>query len=292
MIALLDIPPEILEQILLELDPVDVSAVSQTCVLFSELIYGSSSEPFWKQLYLRMPLDDPRQCIDVLGHSLADKPVAWRTRLQRIIRARTALRDSGTALASLNTDGRVNILRTLIELAICTIPLSSKYDDNLSLNLVWLGSLLMSGKWFEYLHSITDTTEEERQLRDRLHTLYGLTFEDYNPRRRVDTRCAVYALSHYNQNNEYGPFMTDGSGNVDWELMLAVQHVMSMHVVPRRLFETVPRNAYIGSPMSLPFSNSVIEKDLQLDNVPDWAGIEGKWECGFCFCDYRDLLGE
>jgi hypothetical protein len=292
MVTLLDIPLEILEQILLELDPLDVSAVSQTCVLCSQLIYGPSSDTLWRELYLRMPFDDPRRCVDTLGLSLANKPVAWRTRLQRIIRARTALMESDEVLATLKADGRVNILRTLIELASCTIPLNSKHDDDLSLNLVWLGSFLRSGEWFKYLYSITDASEEERQLRDRLHTLYGLTFEDYNPRRRVDTRCAVYTLSHYNENNEYGPFMQDRSGKVDWEQMLAVQHVMSMHVVPRHQFTNVPRNTYIVSPMSLPFSNSIIEDGLQLDNVPDWAGVDGKWECAFCFCDHRDLLGK
>lgn len=284
MPALLDIPPEILEQVLLELDPIDVAAVSQTCVFFAEMLYSSSSDILWRNLYLTLALDDPRRCLDRLGNPPGD--IKWRRKLQRVIRARTIVRKPELC----RKEERCDIWCTVLDLATHTIPLSSSVSDDLSFNLVWLGSLLRGGTLLE--HSLWELSQEERQLRAQFHTLFGLTAVDFKPQRRVDTRCAVYALRRYNEGNYYGPFLSDGSGRVDWEHMLAVQHVMSMHIVPAQIPEDLHNNFYIGSPLSLPFCNSIIERDLNLDETDDWAGVEGKWQCSFCFCDHRDLLGE
>jgi len=282
MASLLSIPLEILEQVLLELDPVDVAAISQICVSFAEMLYRSSSDLFWRKLYLTLALDDPLRCLDHLGNPL-DR-IDWRRELQRVIRARTIVKKPELC----RTEERCAVWRTILHLATHTVPLLSVASDDLSYNLVWLGSLLRGGMLLE--HSLWDLSDEERQLRAQFHTLFGLTAADFKPQRRVDTRCAVYALRRYSQSNFYGPFLADGSERVDWEHMLAIQHVMSMHAVPELSPEDLNNNVYIGSPMSLPFCNSIVEQGLKLDETEDWAGVEGKWLCSFCFCDHRDLL--
>ncbi|KAI0685294.1 hypothetical protein BC835DRAFT_1384848 [Cytidiella melzeri] len=281
--SLLDIPPEILEQILLELDPLDVGAISQTCALFAQLIYGSSSELFWRKLYLSVAIDDPRQCVDPIGNPI--KSVEWKKTLQRIIRARTVVMNPELC----REEERVTIWQTLLQMASNTFPLYHTDDYNLSLNFAWLAALLRGGKFLE--HSLWELSPEERQLRAHFHTLYGLTPNDFSPERRVETRCSVYALRNYSLANIYGPFLPDNSGTVDWERVLAIQHVISMHIVLER--ERSPEeftSIFIGSPMSLPYCGSVFTRDLKLEEVEDWAGVEGTWQCSFCFCDHRDLL--
>lgn len=284
MATLLDLPPEILEQILLELDPIDVAAVSQTCVILSTIPYSASSDLFWRKLYLELALDDPRECVNAMGDPILE--FNWKRELQRLIRARAIVNNP----VCCRPEERTELWRTLLDIASNTVPLSSVTSD-LSYNLVWLGVLLRGGSLLEY--SLWELSPEERQLRAHFHTLFGLTVADFSPTRLLETRCTVYTLRYYHQANIFGPFMSDHSGRVNWEHVLAIQHVISMHVVPSQLPEEFAREDkfFVGSPMSLPFCNSVMEKGERLGEVDDWAGVEGTWRCSFCFCDHRDLLG-
>lgn len=284
MSTFLDFPPEILEQVLFELDPTEVAALSQTCIPFAQLVYGSNNEVFWRTLYLNLGLDDPRECLDSLGYPI--KSTNWRNALQRVVRARTIAKKPEIC----KPEERVAVWQTLLDLVCHSAPVFSIVSDDLSCNLVWVGSLLRTGSFLE--PSLWEAFPEVHQLRSHFHTLFGLTIADFDPQRRVETRCAVYALRRYTESNFFGPFLSDGTGCVDWEQMLAIQHVMSMQVVPRRFTPDSTNTFYIGSPMSLPFCNSILLPGMVLDETLDWAGIEGAWQCSFCFCDHRDLLSK
>lgn len=285
MAILTDLPPEILEQVLLELDPLDVGAVSQTCVLFHELIYGSSSELFWQKLYLTMMLDDPRQCVDSLGHPVQPEKIRWQKSLQRIVRAREIVKHPDVVFLK---EERVAACRTLLDLTSNTPPqYHGAVEDDISSNILWVASLLRDGT---FLKSCTaaDTTEE-RQLGARLHTLYGLIAEDFDRENVIDSLCMVYTLRNFTHWNEYGPFLKDRTGRVDWEIVRAIQHVISLHLVPK----PPSSNVYVPSPLGLPFCSTVLDQTgVSLDEVDDWAGVEGGWQCAFSFCDHRELLGE
>ena len=276
----LDLPPELLEQILLELDPLDVARVSQTCHALHDLVYHPTNELFWRRLYLSQPFDDPRTCRDSLGNPL--HPADWRHSLQRLIRARTVVNSPNLC----HSDERTAVIETLLDLARHTPPLSSTQGDELSLNLVWLAALLRGG-------TCLDTppwapSPEEAQARAHLHTLFGLTTLDFRARRRVESRSYVYSFARYSAKNSWGPFLQDGSGRVNWEHVLAIHHAMSMQIVPQQQAEQ--QAAYTIFPMSLPFTQSILPGDLDLDAVEDWAGVEGVWQCAFSFIDHRELL--
>ncbi|KAI0086927.1 hypothetical protein BDY19DRAFT_957399 [Irpex rosettiformis] len=290
MQSLLDAPPEILEQILLELDPLDVSSVSQTCTALHDHIYDPSNELLWRDLYLSMPLDDPRRCFDPLGNPIKHEDIHWRESLQRIIRARTVVRRPELGSSQ---EERLAIAQTLLELASHTVPLDNLASDDISLNLVWVGSMLREGTFFE--QSRWDVSKQELRLRARLHTIYGLTLEDFKHQERVESLCTVYTMRNYSDQNDYGPFINDGTGRVDWTIVRSIQHLISLHFIPRPQTSTgenaTMKEPYIPSPMSLPFCCSVLDSiEVSLDDVDDWAGVEGDWRYAFCFCDHRKLL--
>ncbi|KAI0079484.1 hypothetical protein K474DRAFT_1659074 [Panus rudis PR-1116 ss-1] len=276
MVSIEDLSPEIIEQILLELDPLDVAAFSQTCREYASQIYDPSNELFWRKLYLNQPLDDPRECITELGYPV-DSKIQWRQRLQRIIRARTIVENPDRC----HPDERTTIVETLLSLA---LELPPTHGEELSLNSAYLVTLLRGGKFID--SPLWVPSPEEKQLRARLHTYFGLTTLDFRHRRRTETRGTVYALRNYKRENFYGPFLPDESGRVDWELTQCIHHVMSMHIVPPSLGDA----GFVTYAMSLPFCLSLMPPDNDLDNVEDWAGITGQWLCSFCFIDHRELL--
>jgi hypothetical protein len=286
MLHLLDFPPELLEQLLLELDPIDVAYASQTCRALYNIVYSPSSDLFWRRLYLRLPLDDPRTCLTPLG--APRPPIAWRSALQRLVRARSVLKDP---LLSRTAPDRTEVTQTLLHLAAHTIPLSSPLGDELSLNLAWLAALLRGSHFFDIDDAgvSPDSHSDTAQHLAHLHVLYGLTTHDFHARRRVATRAVVYAFHNYHPRNFFGPFLSDGSGCVNWRFLLCIHHLMSMQIVPR-ISRQHGSASYTIFPMSMPYTQSILAPGVDLDDIEDWAGIEGKWQCTFNFIDHRDLL--
>jgi len=279
MAFLRDLPPEILELILLESDPIDIASFSKTCSAHYLYIYEPDNKLFWQRLYLRFPLDDLRKCIDPLGKPLQVQLSDWKTRLQRFIRARTIISDPTLC----RVDERTNVLRTLLDL-VRNVPTTTENDIDPALNHVWLAATLGSGSFFDTLDWPV-LTQEQSQLLAALHTHFGLTAGDYTPVRKIRSHKTVYTLANYKEENDFGPYWDDGSGRVNWELLVCIHHVMAMHVAPPEASDlfTIFR-------MSLPFCQSVIPRGMDLDVEEDWAGVTGSWLCSFCFCDHRELL--
>ena len=276
MTKLLALPPEILEQVLLELDPMDVANASQSCRILHDIVYDPANELFWRKLYLRQPFDDPRECTTPLGFPLQKHD--YKFRLQALMRARTVVHKPQLC----RLDERVTIVQTLLDMALYTRPLPNPASDELSLNLVWLAALLRSSAFLDI--APWSPTEDEIQLRAHLRTLIGPSPLDYQPQRRLESRAAVYALDRYSVRNSFGPFLADGSGHVNWEQLYAVHHVVAMHVVGEN---TVP-DAWTIIPLSMPFTQGIAVSHETMD----WAGVSGRWQFAFCFIDHRQLLGK
>ncbi|KAF9465325.1 hypothetical protein BDZ94DRAFT_1254290 [Collybia nuda] len=272
------VPPEIIEQIILDLDPLDVARIAQCSSLFRSLVYSPTSQALWRTLYLDQPLDDPRICVSQQGKPRTN--IDWKGELQRLIRARTVLHDT-----SLCRPGeRLAILKTIVDMVSYVPPLSDPemYDD-VSQNLLWGAALLRGGKFLEEVGPSADPAE--RQLCARLHTYFGVTHADAKPPARVQSRACVYDMRNYRWDNEFGPF--DSQDCVDWVHLQALHHVVSMHVVDLSEDEDF---VFAIFPMSLPFTQIVMPGGVNPDEVEDWAGVGGLWRVSFCFCDHRDLI--
>ena len=295
----LDLPPELIDEILLNFDPFDVARLSQTCRSFHFHIYNDDrDDALWRGLYLSQPYDDPRLCLTQDGRERAK--VDWRGELQRILRARSVIID--ISLCKPNELSKV--LQTLIDLISFVPPLSSPGvsgdtffniswpsalgSKEISSNLVWVTAILRHG-FLDDVKTRPGLTEREKQLLAKLHTYYGLTNGDTTRKSRVASWAYVYNMRNYRWDNDFGPYTTDGvRGGVNWEHMQAIHHVMSRHVVVLNEGEDFKYAIY---KMSMPYTQISIPRGLDLAKERDWAGITGLWKVSFCFVDHRDLNG-
>ncbi|KAK0462044.1 uncharacterized protein EV420DRAFT_1640333 [Desarmillaria tabescens] len=266
-----ELPPETIEEILLHADPTTIASLSQCSRFFNTLINHGPDQHLWRWLYLIQPLDDPRECVSLNGDP--QKDIDWKRELQRFIRARTVVTDVSVCRPA----ERCAILRTMIHLVEYIPPRKWSFaEGGTSKNLIWIRDVLSGGTFIDP-DTITwvSTDAEEIQLRDKLHTYLGLTSADRTPRALVESRAYVYSFRNYSWETDFGPFFEDGK--VNWEHLRMVRHVLAMHVHDE---ETTPFQ------MSLEFTQI---RMASLADTRDWAGIEGIWWCGFCFCDHSDL---
>ncbi|PPR07753.1 hypothetical protein CVT24_003703 [Panaeolus cyanescens] len=286
---IVNLPPELVEEILVICDPVDVAQVAQTCTTFRSLIYQSKDSNLWRTLYLSQPLDDPRKCVSQDGQP-KPQPIMWRTELQRFVRARTVMDNP----ALLRKGELEEILQTLMAL-VCYVPAwitpSNSVDDDdekgiseVSDNLMLVAALLGHDGFLDTLEVLPNQTFAEKMLLARLHCYYGLTKNDVTNAAHAKSRAYVYNMRHYRPESDYGPFMPNGT--VNWVHMQAIHHVVSMHVVDLRENQDF---MFAIFPMTLPFTQIVLPENA--DAEEDWAGVNGKWQVAFCFCDHRELMG-
>ncbi|KIJ64607.1 hypothetical protein HYDPIDRAFT_28541 [Hydnomerulius pinastri MD-312] len=282
MVAITDLPLELIEHVLLTLDPLDISYVAKTCRFFQGIVYGANDQQFWRALYLVQPFDDPRKAVTYLGIPRAD--IDWRAELQRIIRARTVVKN----LAVCRNEERCRVLQTLFDMVANVPPLPFPESGQLSRNICWVQNLLRDGTFL--YHGEWDLTEEEEQLRARLHAWYGLTQMDGEAEKRIASQAFVYSHRNSGPSTAYGPFLTmpDGSLRVNWLHMRALAHVFALMLVEVEGEEE--GIAYDICPLSLSFCQSIIPSGLNLDEEDDWAGVEGLWHIGYSFLDHREFL--
>ncbi|KAG1728528.1 uncharacterized protein EDB91DRAFT_1060500 [Suillus paluster] len=273
-----DLPLELLEHVMLISDPIDIASAAQACRLFRGLVYpASDDEHFWRALYLAQSFDDPRKAVTYLGNRRTD--VKWREELQRIIRARTVVND----VAVCRPDERCQVLRTLLDMVTNVPPLPFPESEPTSHNVLWIQTLLQDGAFLD----LKSHSHEEQQLRARLHTWFGLTDRDALATKRVESRAYVYSQRNYRSSNNFGPFLRDGSGIVNWVHMQQLAHVFACALVEK---EEEEDPAFEICSMNLAFCQAVIPPSLDLNRETDWAGVEGLWRISYCFMDHRELL--
>lgn len=127
------------------------------------------------------------------------------------------------------------------------------------------------------VHAISERPEAACKL----HALAGLSTQEKDDVRALGlARRIVYDWDHTTEENDYGPFKTDG--NVDWRRLEAVVSVATGHF-----------SRAVQSRMSLPqgFEYSVPHLTRMDPNLTkDWAGVTGSW-CGtYVFLNWEDLL--
>ena len=281
ILALALLPPEIIEQVLLLLDPLDVAIVSQTCKTFYNLIYRTRDNHLWRALYLAQPLDDLRRSVTSRLHPIPPEHIDWKGSLQAIVRARTVLADPSKC----RPGERDVILHTLIRLLRGAAPAPSFGGNNLSENLVWLVTMLRDGVFLN--DEAPGSSAAGVQMRAYLLTHLGLTPSDATDTNKAAALAFVYDMRNYRYDSNFGPFLSDGTGRINWVHVHAIHRTVAMHLVDLREGEPF---VFPLIPVSMPYCQSVVPPGLDLSKVRDWAGIEGLWHCTFSFIDHRDLL--
>ena len=280
-VSLTLISQEIIEQVLAFLDPLDVASFSQTSRRFNTLIYHSGDSHLWRELYLAQPFDDPRLSLTPRLERIMIESIDWKGSLQAIIRARTVLSDPSKC----RPGERKTVLRTLIAMLRGAAPAPLFTEQTPSQNLVWLVAMLRDGTLLN--DGTPPSCSTEAQLRAYLLVHLGLTPSDARSLNKAAARAVVYDMRNCSLDCGYGPYLPDGSGRVNWVHLHAIHRTLATHLVDLHESELF---IFPLIPMSMPYCQSIIPTGLNLDEVHDWAGVEGLWHCSFCFVDHRELL--
>ncbi|THU90983.1 hypothetical protein K435DRAFT_675057, partial [Dendrothele bispora CBS 962.96] len=260
-------------------DPIEIGSLAQCSRYLSTLI---ADQHLWRELYLSQPLDDPTKCVSPMGRPHPE-PFDWKGELQTITRARTVLED----ISLCKPHERCGVLQTLLRLVSWVPPLRyPSDDDNVSLNILWVSAFTRRGNFIDSRSIPWEQSDEEKQLRAKLHTMLGLIPSDLDKEVVMGSRAFVYTMRNYNWANEFGPF--NGNGTVNWVHVKAIHHAISMHLIP-----PIPEGTdfeMLLYPLSAPHTQVVLPEGVDLDKVEDWAGVGGIWYLSFCFVDHRQLI--
>ncbi|KIJ54724.1 hypothetical protein M422DRAFT_41959 [Sphaerobolus stellatus SS14] len=261
------IPFEIIELILYELPLPAIAAFAQTCRAFRNLLYEPADDFFWRTTFLR-EFDDPRS---IEGK---EARIQWDVLLRRWMGAVNKLRKSPPAPT-------IEVLRVLEDIVDRAAPLPA-----VSRNITITESLLESSGILNdevntsYIDDPRDPGNEYTQLIYRLRVYRGWESIVSNQQERLKARSFTYNLRQYNDANDYGPFLQDGSYRVHWKHVFMIQEVIGMNIM-----EFMPEDQRLLLPMNMKSTQRPKEMPIK-----DWAGVTGTWEVIFCFCDHRDLL--
>jgi hypothetical protein len=283
------IPPELAERILALCHPRDVAAFAQSCRSAHTLVYKSSDQYLWHNLFLDYPFDDP--CLSTTTTpSPHSENVDWRAKLQRRMRAERIARLDGD---------RSEVVEVLLESIHEATPRAASSEPSHSHNIAWVTKLLTleESPWVKnYLRlgpleppSLTPLTADVEKLRAQLALSLDGGFgaeapEDLRVLRRL-SRAIVYDLRNYIKEEDYGPF-THGCERVNWSHVNALITVMTMNLRDFGVHwpkEFKPQAIVQGLEACRPLSAPGIIKRSPLD----WAGVEGLWLRIVSFVDYR-----
>ncbi|KAF8508214.1 hypothetical protein JB92DRAFT_2954126 [Gautieria morchelliformis] len=275
--CIVQLPLEIIEAILSILPLPAVSAFAQTCKTYRSLVYNPIDNHLWRTLFLNQEeYDDPRLVLGQEAHISWDSLLKQWTAVSKVLHAHAPLYT-------------IEVLRTLIQMAEYARPAKQSLQFD-SRNLEHLRTLLRSSGFFsQTVHTSgqegldPDSDVELAHMVSRLKLYAGLEAIVSTPSRRLHARSIVYDLRNYHKGNDYGPFIPDGGGRVHWKHLYAIHEVIALNIMDfAESDQGLPMSMRHIQPQSIPRSESA--------DARDWAGLEGKWQVIFCFCDHRDLL--
>ncbi|KAF2753386.1 hypothetical protein EJ05DRAFT_480400 [Pseudovirgaria hyperparasitica] len=320
MVVLLDLSAELLQYILLEVNPLDLASLSRTCYALNH--YINPNKLLWKGVFLRA-YDCPTNLPE------GTQP-DWGALLRSYVSMEKILDSDDISMKRAN-------FKSVAETSLNRV-LSSHRKSAMSRNLASMDRLFSIQENVDIFISASSlfkdggsasqwprNSEEERQLSAKLHVLFGVPEV---PRSRAlqqaelhaHAKARVYDLRQYTDKTAWGPFVNDGSMRVDWEkaeaIMLdlahnlekftshACNHFASNFIWPSR-FQGCSANSYESKPLhEYPEPRAVIghflpstppdiaplyhEPALPLDII-DPYGVTGTWRRVVCFLDYTDL---
>ncbi|KZT40780.1 hypothetical protein SISSUDRAFT_982912, partial [Sistotremastrum suecicum HHB10207 ss-3] len=298
-----ELPQELIDQILLNCDALALSCLSRTSRSYALQVTHPSKAFIWKSLFLQT-FDDPRPAMQINLHPRAGDEYDWMASLQKRFRAETIVGSAG-GLKRVKLTEREELYETLLDIAL-TAALGGGGGDKIPTgkNIIWLIKLTEPYGQLIFHHQLWTPSPREVQLRSHLHVLIGLTKIDHTPDMRLNSRSYVYDISHYTPGALYGPFLdpdapipinrppsldSDPHNHkilTNWLHLRHIHHVFTLNFIDRVTIPTSP----ITRPLALPFIQANSASGLRGRREDDWAGIEGRWQVGFSFCDHRDLI--
>ncbi|TVY54223.1 hypothetical protein LCER1_G005896, partial [Lachnellula cervina] len=282
-----DMPREIKQEIIKELDPLDLAAVSKTSRDLHDAI--ADDWVLYKTVYTRI-LDEPVE-------PFIPQSWDWMTQLAKFVRLRFAL---GQSPRSRTLQEKVQRFSSVYPIISDLMYTASPSPESLNTRLLhqyftsktnqeaYLCRSTLFSRATSPPHIHPPTTPSEAQASAKLHVLYGVPISSpsrthYKPSYPYAVSI-VYDLRRYTEETFWGPYMGDGQASVDWEKMEAVMcvlgHNLNLFVErTRNSFRDVWRDPWLGaSPGSFkPISVSGLKEPAPPAEALDPYNVTGSW---------------
>jgi hypothetical protein len=252
MAALLGLSHELLHCIFSAVDPADLAPLSQTCHLLHSYIKGNRL--LHKDLYV-LRYDEPGLAIEPDWEDEIHKAV----RLEKILQSEDReVKRANIGLISSQINSMLETARTEPDESLNVQLLRDYFDDQNNIDVFLCSSSLFDRGGTRMQQPAP--TQELRQASAKLHCLYGKPVDPVPSKRcsssyalaafftlrNIDVsgspsantrartgdlpahtvaRSRVYDLREYTDHTLWGPFMNDGSQDVDWEKVEAIMMV-------------------------------------------------------------------
>ncbi|KAH8811386.1 hypothetical protein F5884DRAFT_749771 [Xylogone sp. PMI_703] len=285
------LPNEVLHSILAGVNPKDLATLSRTCRTLHNFI--SDNRPLFKDVYLGY-LDNP-ELKDGISSFNYEKGLHSLVKLQRYC-------GYGQIEQKLpHLEWVADVVSSLLETA------SPKSDASLNISLlvdifskqVNKDGFLTQSTLFERARGRinSDVTKDMHQASAKLHVLCGVPILRPDGGRVTRQNKAypyaasiVYDLRNYTAASEWGPFLDDGSGRVDWEKLEAVMIVLGHNL---RLFSEGHNRLFRpvwATPFSTTAANSYVSRSIAKNyelpppiDAMDPYHVSGTWMRVVCF---------
>ncbi|KAI9746333.1 MAG: hypothetical protein M1818_000045 [Claussenomyces sp. TS43310] len=252
MASLLTLPHEILHNILKWVGPIDLARLSCSCHALHSFI--SSNRSLFKEIVLQK-LDGPS------GTANNEEPI-WEEELHNLVKFQNVMNSElietkircMTFVANIITD----YLRTASpQQSSKTVGLLTSLCRSETNRDIFFCSSAIFERARKSQPTESTLTQEQRRLSAKLHCLYGVPIQNFGVTRSTRTypyACSkVYDLRNYTTNTMWGPFLDDGSGKVDWEMIEAIMIILGHNL---RIFSD--RTGGLFKPIwAQPFINAV-----------------------------------
>lgn len=332
--TLLELSHELLHCIFIEIDPADLAPLSSTCRLLHSYIKGNRL--LHKDLYV-LRYDEPGCLVEL----------DWEDEIHKAVRLEKILQSEDREVKRQHIGYVSKQIQSLLETALVDPDESSNVrllrdyfqnQDNLD---VFLCSSSLFDRGGTNMQRPARTSEL-RQASAKLHCLYGKPVDPVPSKRcsssyalsaffalrnidvsgspsantRAKTtgqpahtvaRSRVYDLREYTDHTLWGPFMNDGSQDVDWEKVEAIMLVLGFNLsrfnersdgrfpIWDQPFDGATPQSYVSL---LPPAGPTKEIDEEINEIRslkpsiddlDPYGVTGTWMRVVCFLDYNDL---
>lgn len=304
---LMKLTPELLQLCLSNLTPTDVLSFARTCKRAKDFVHPDDNRILWRSIFLNL-YDDPelawKQLMPTARARNRPREEAWHwyEELRKRRGVFYAVSEPTDDALLLYPEEVLTTLLDVVQTASC-IGAPSR-------NVAYLNRMFEAASHAERV--IHDFERDEKSLSlsiafkpemagtpqttptvgqwprvpewaSRLHIHYGITArEKLSHQAKGYARALVYTWLGTDVSAEYGPFLKDGSGEINWQTLEAIMSLM------QRIFD-IARQQLDLYQMPSGFTNT-IPGCIPSKSSADWAGVERAWVGTYAFLDYRALV--
>lgn len=263
--TVLGFPVELVQHILAFCHPWDVAAFSKTCRAAFALVYHSSDQYLWCQLYVNQ-FDIPKLAAN--PSATMNEKFEWKKELTSRMAVEVALFRGPTSETEMK-----NIFATLIKIINELSATTSSTGS--SLTVKWLKRVVSDSLLLSNLYN-QDDTRDDVEMRCQLRSCLAMTLDSRSDKktfqilssRRDQSRAYVYDLRNYRASNRWGPFKPGGA--VNW---IHVEHLINVTALNIR--ELPGSWANTRPPSCLDPPRFTYIPPVEGGPFNDWAGVEG-----------------